>query len=67
MNITYPRAIMTRTELIEFGIPAIIVDRAIKSEFSYEFAEKSGKGKTAKWLIHTRGFEAWRKESNEEN
>lgn len=67
MTINYPREIMTRTELIEFGIPAIVIDRAIKSEFSYEFAEKSGKGKTAKRLIHTRKFEAWRKESNEEN
>lgn len=60
MEIKYPRAVMTRAELIELGIPAIIVDRAIKSQWAYEFAEKSGKGKTAKWLINTRRFEYWR-------
>lgn len=62
MNIKYPCKIMTRTELIEFGIPAIVVDRAIKSEHAFEFAEKSGKGRTAKWLINTPRFEYWREQ-----
>lgn len=62
MDIQYPRKIMTRTELIELGIPEIVIDRAIKSQWAFEFAEKSGKGRTAKWLINTPRFEYWREQ-----
>ena len=60
MNVKYPKKIMTKSELIKFGIPEAVVERALHSKYQPEFATKSGRGRTSKWLFNTEEFEYYR-------
>ena len=57
MNVAYPKKLMTRSELIAFGIPEAVIDRALRSKYQPEFAMKTGKGRTSKWIVDTVNFD----------
>lgn len=60
MGLKYPKHLMTRRELIDFGVPKCVIDRALKSKYQPAFAMKSGDGRTSKWYIVTDEFEWFR-------
>ena len=60
MGITYPKAIMSRTELEELGIPRTLLERAY-ADPKQTFAQKLNPlKKHSKIIFMTDGFEEWR-------
>lgn len=60
MGITYPKAIMSRTELEAIGIPRTLLERAY-ADPRQDFAHKLNPTKKhSKIIFLTEGFEAWR-------
>ncbi len=65
MEIIYPKAVMTRSELEELGIPRGILEAAYEDP-KQDFAQKVNSAlKSSKIMYITAGFEAWRQRRQE--
>lgn len=62
MALKYPKKLMTKSELMEIGIPEAVIERAIHHKYRNEYAQKTGKGRTCKWIFDTGEFEEYRKQ-----
>lgn len=58
-RITYPKPLMTFSEMISIGIPEAVLLRAIHRK-DRPYADKAGTGRTSKWLFNTEEFEYYR-------
>ena len=65
MKIEYPKAVMSRSELEEMGIPRGILERAY-ADPKQDFAQKVNPMlKHSKIMFVTEGFEAWRQKQQQ--